>query len=143
MTRYYCQSCNRSKLKRFTEIFLCFVLAFCLTACGNQFTGGETSSDEGSRTDNTEGQTSEIAPTAGQGNDNTAETESPVVYMTTDISSDAMMKIYAALGKEVAGNKIAVKLSTGEPPASNYLKPELIKELVQHYLCERDEPSVD
>lgn len=27
--------------------------------------------------------------------------------------------------------KIAVKLSTGEPPASNYLRPELIKELVQ------------
>jgi len=109
------------------------VLAFCLTACGNRYKGGgETSSDTGSRTDNTEGQTSETTPTAGQGNDNTAEAESPVVYMTTDISSDAMMKIYVALGKEVTGDNIAVKLSTGEPPASNYLKPELIKELVQH-----------
>lgn len=27
--------------------------------------------------------------------------------------------------------KVAVKLSTGEPPASNYLRPELIKDLVQ------------
>lgn len=53
------------------------------------------------------------------------------VYFTSDISSQAMVDIYAALGAELIGDKIAVKLSTGEPPASNYLDPALIAELVR------------
>ncbi len=53
----------------------------------------------------------------------------PVVYMTTDISSDGLMAIYEALGASPEGN-IAVKLSTGEP-GSNYLRTDLIGELVQ------------
>ncbi len=53
-----------------------------------------------------------------------------VVYMTTDISPKGLMSVYEALGWEPEG-KVAVKLSTGEPPASNYLRPELIRELVQ------------
>ena len=40
------------------------------------------------------------------------------------------MAVYEALEWTPEG-KVAVKLSTGEPPASNYLDPELIKELVQ------------
>lgn len=53
------------------------------------------------------------------------------VYYTKEISPEAMTAIYAALGKELTGENIAVKLSTGEPPASNYLDPNLIKDLVQ------------
>ncbi len=59
------------------------------------------------------------------------ENGASVVYMTTEISPEALMEIYAALGVELKGNNIAVKLSTGEPPASNYLDPALIKDLVQ------------
>lgn len=40
------------------------------------------------------------------------------------------MKIYDALGWMPEG-KTAVKISTGEPPASNYLRPELIGDLHQ------------
>lgn len=40
------------------------------------------------------------------------------------------MTVYKALEWTPEG-KVAVKLSTGEPPASNYLQPELIKDLVQ------------
>ena len=54
----------------------------------------------------------------------------PVVYMTTDISSQGMMAVYEALDWTPTG-KVAVKLSTGEPPASNYLRPELIRDVVQ------------
>lgn len=57
--------------------------------------------------------------------------DAPVVYFTSDISSEGLMAIYEALGVELTGENIAVKLSTGEPPASNYLDPELIKALVQ------------
>ena len=43
------------------------------------------------------------------------------VYYTGEISPRAMTAIYASLGRELTGERIAVKLSTGEPPASNYL----------------------
>jgi uncharacterized Fe-S center protein len=56
--------------------------------------------------------------------------EKPIVYFTQDISPKGMMAVYKALKAEPKG-RIAVKLSTGEPPNSNYLRPELIKELVQ------------
>lgn len=59
------------------------------------------------------------------------ESGGSTVYMTTEISPEAMQRIYEALGTTVTGDNIAVKLSTGEPPASNYLDPALIKDLVQ------------
>ena len=52
-----------------------------------------------------------------------------IVYMTTDISPEGLMAVYEALKWEPTGN-VAVKLSTGEPPASNYLRPELISDVV-------------
>ena len=55
-----------------------------------------------------------------------------MVYFTSDISPEGLMKVYEALGVELTGDNIAVKLSTGEPPASNYLDPDLIRDLVEH-----------
>lgn len=56
--------------------------------------------------------------------------DAPVVYYISDITPEALMEIYDALEWTPTG-RVAVKLSTGEPPASNYLRPELIKDLVQ------------
>lgn len=53
----------------------------------------------------------------------------PVVYYISDITPEAMMAVYRALGWTPEGN-VAVKLSTGEPPASNYLAPDLIADVV-------------
>lgn len=53
-----------------------------------------------------------------------------VVYFTSEISPEAMVAMYDALGDGLTGENIAVKLSTGEPPASNYLDPALIADLV-------------
>ena len=52
------------------------------------------------------------------------------VYLTRDISPEALVKIYEALGIEAQGN-VAVKISTGEGSNPNYLKPELIRLLVE------------
>lgn len=52
------------------------------------------------------------------------------VYMTTDVSPEGMLAVYEALNWSPTG-RVAVKLSTGEPPNSNYLRPELIKDVVQ------------
>lgn len=59
-----------------------------------------------------------------------ADAGASAVYFTSDISPDGLMAAYKALNWEPTG-KVAVKLSTGEPPASNYLDPQLIKDLVQ------------
>jgi len=53
-----------------------------------------------------------------------------VVYMTTDISPEGLVRIYEALGVEAHG-RVAVKISTGESAQSNHLRPEFIKDLVQ------------
>ncbi|EOT21623.1 hypothetical protein C805_03701 [Eubacterium sp. 14-2] len=69
------------------------------------------------------------APEASAAEGQNEETDTPVVYMTTDLSSQGLMDIYQALSASPSG-KIAVKLSTGEP-GSNYLRTELIGELVE------------
>ena len=56
--------------------------------------------------------------------------EGAAVYLTRDISPEALVKIYEALGVKAEG-RVAVKISTGEGSNPNYLKPELIKNLVQ------------
>ncbi|MCC6453627.1 MAG: DUF362 domain-containing protein [Caldilineaceae bacterium] len=56
--------------------------------------------------------------------------ETPVVYMTTEITSEALMAIYAALGRPATGH-VAFKISTGERGGNYYLSPDLIKDLVQ------------
>lgn len=54
----------------------------------------------------------------------------PVVYFTNDLSSDGLLAAYLALEREAKGENVAVKISTGET-GSNYLRPELIGELVK------------
>ena len=54
--------------------------------------------------------------------------DAPVVYYISDITPEAMMAVYEALGWTPEGN-VAVKISTGEP-GSNYLDPELIADVV-------------
>ena len=51
------------------------------------------------------------------------------VFVTRNISPESLVKIYEALGVEAKG-RVAVKISTGEGSNPNYLKPELIKDLV-------------
>ena len=58
-----------------------------------------------------------------------AEQAAPTVYFTDDISPQGLVAVYEALGWKPTG-PVAVKLSTGEPPNSNYLRPELIADLV-------------
>ena len=57
--------------------------------------------------------------------------EPPVVYMTTNITPAGIMAIYNSLGLRATG-KVAVKIHTGEPGNPHYLKPDLIKDIVQN-----------
>lgn len=56
--------------------------------------------------------------------------DTAVVYMMREISPEALVKIYNALGREAKG-KVAVKISTGEPGGHNFLNPNLIADLVK------------
>ncbi len=51
------------------------------------------------------------------------------VYFTKDITPESLVKIYKALGREAKG-RVAVKISTGEGGNKHYLKPTLIRNLV-------------
>ncbi len=58
--------------------------------------------------------------------------QNSTVYFTKEITPESLVKIYEALGvtpKE--GQRVAVKISTGESSQSNHLRPEFIKDLVQ------------
>ena len=52
------------------------------------------------------------------------------VYFTKEITPEALVKIYKALGREASG-RVAVKISTGEDGGNNYMKPTLIRQLVE------------
>ena len=52
------------------------------------------------------------------------------VYFTNEISPEALIKIYKALGVEAEG-RVAVKISTGEAGNNNHLKADLIGPLLQ------------
>ena len=85
--------------------------------------------DESSASESTSKDVEGDAAESSVAKEQNGETDAPVVYMTTDISSDGLMRIYQALEASPSG-KIAVKLSTGEP-GSNYLRTDLIGELVK------------
>ena len=70
------------------------------------------------------------APACGSAQGGGEAPEAPKVYFVRDITPENMVRLYEALERPATG-KVAVKLSTGEPGGHNFLKPELIKDLVQ------------
>lgn len=58
------------------------------------------------------------------------QNDTSVVYMTSEISPEAIVKLYKALGREATG-KVAIKISTGEPGGHNFLQPSLIADFVR------------
>ncbi|MBE6121435.1 MAG: DUF362 domain-containing protein [Erysipelotrichaceae bacterium] len=97
-------------------------LAFVMSGCGTQ-KQEEPAVTAGSDAADVPAEVSE-APASAE-----AETDAAAVYFTSDISAEGLVRLYDRLGWQPSGNT-AVKISTGEPPASNYLRPELIADLV-------------
>ncbi len=60
---------------------------------------------------------------------NTEDASAPRVYFISDISPEALVKAYEALGVALPG-RVGVKMSTGESERTNYLRPELIADLI-------------
>ena len=130
-------------MKKIVALLLSSMMLLSLAGCGN----GNSGTAGNSKTDWTSHNVADQTSDAGQGSvseeeistesvdtqapDDNTDADVPVVYMTTDISPEGLMKVYDALGVELTGDNIAVKLSTGEPPASNYLDPDLIRDLVE------------
>ncbi|MCD8290740.1 MAG: DUF362 domain-containing protein [Prevotella sp.] len=84
------------------SIVIVFTLLLCLCACAKQKAqSGEEQQNEPSK-----------------------------VYFTKEISPESLLKIYKTLGVEAKG-RVAVKISTGEGGNNHYLKPTLIRKLVE------------
>ena len=106
------------------------VLSSLITGCSNNTSdasGINAESDSYSKesVDSTQSQNKNTDSSVTVPESSDTENSMPTVYFTSDISPEGLMAVYEALGWEPTGN-VAVKLSTGEPPASNYLRPELI-----------------
>ena len=55
----------------------------------------------------------------------------PNVYFTRELTPEAMLRLYAALGVKLDG-KVAVKLHSGEPGNQNFLRPDFMKPMIDH-----------
>ena len=116
-------------------LILTIVLSMLLSLCACGHTGAATTGGTSNAQQTNEPAGEKTTETPGSNADqSTAEAptendSAPVVYFTSDISPEGLRAIYEALGWEPTGS-LAVKVSTGEPPASNYLRQELIGELV-------------
>lgn len=125
-------------MKRWHAVLMIVGLLFSLCACTQEEGSAQSPPPVQSAQQQQEQQTADTETT--QQEQQTADTETtqqpeaaqgtPVVYMTQEITPEGLMAVYQALQWEPQG-RVAVKLSTGEPPASNYLRPELIAGLVQ------------
>ena len=126
-------------MKRLTAICGVLLLVASLwTGCsGGAASSGESQSSPVSSSPAQESQApgessssqQEQAEAGAGGNEAVTDGETPVVYMTTSITPEGLMAIYQALGAQLPEEGVAVKISTGET-GSNYLRPELIGDLV-------------
>lgn len=57
--------------------------------------------------------------------------EKAKVYFCKEITPENIVKMYEILGKQLTG-KVAVKLHSGEEGNQNYIRPEMVKEIVEH-----------
>lgn len=55
----------------------------------------------------------------------------PTVYFTKTITPEAVLKLYALVGKELTGN-VAVKVHSGEKGNQNFIRPDFWKPMVEH-----------
>ena len=55
----------------------------------------------------------------------------PTVYFTKTITPEAVLKLYALVGKELTGNA-AVKVHSGEKGNQNFIRPDFWKPMVEH-----------
>ena len=126
-------------MKRWYAILMIVGLLFSLCACTQEEGSAQSPPPVQSAQQQQEQQTADTETTQQEqqiaGSEATqqqpeAAQGTPVVYMTQEITPEGLMAVYQALQWEPQG-RVAVKLSTGEPPASNYLRPELIAGLVQ------------
>ena len=57
--------------------------------------------------------------------------EKAKVYFIKEITPENIIKAYEALGKKLPG-KVAVKMHSGEKGNQNYLRPEFVRDMVNH-----------
>jgi uncharacterized Fe-S center protein len=125
VTSYVPKKGEEMKMKKHITILLISILMFslivgCITDENTADTGSGTLEINDSSEEDTQVTTFF----------NSTTDEAPKVYMTSDISPEGLMAVYDAMGRDLTGN-VAVKISTGEPGGDNYLKPDLIGDLVQ------------
>ena len=126
----------------FSAVASCLAICLLLAGCAGYPAGTEADARQAGQPSDRESAASPVTETEAPASETAADpaeteeaadpdaSEAPAVFFTSDISAEGLVRIYEALGWTPEGS-VAVKISTGEPPASNYLRPELIGDLVK------------
>lgn len=59
----------------------------------------------------------------------TLQAQTSDVFVTRDLSAEAIVKLYKALGREAKG-RVALKISTGESEETGYIRPAMLKPII-------------
>lgn len=59
----------------------------------------------------------------------TLQAQTSDVFVTRDLSAEAIVKVYKALGREAKG-RVALKISTGESEETGYIRPAMLKPII-------------
>ena len=57
--------------------------------------------------------------------------EKSKVYFCKEITPENIVKMYETVGRKLQGN-VAVKLHSGERENQNYIRPEMVKDIIEH-----------
>lgn len=124
-------------MKKVLSLVLMAVLCISLVAgCSSGNTASSAVQDVPASSDAATSTESSVSSEETAGTSDPTETptqatgEAATVYFTEQITPEALISIYEALGREATG-KVGIKLHMGEPGGNYYLSPDLIKDFVQ------------
>ena len=110
--------------------WICILLLLILSACGSGHIQKLVTADLAPKSSSAQVTKQDHPADENASAAQAIATNEPVVFFTSDISAEGLVRLYQQLDWAPSG-AVAVKISTGEPPASNYLHPELIGDLVR------------
>ena len=105
-------------------------LVGCATAEGGSTSASESSSSSEAANPSASSATVESSRTASENAVQPDNRDASTVYFVKACDAGALAAVYAALGRDLGEGTIGVKLSSGEPGGNNYLKAELISDIV-------------
>ena len=124
--------------RRFVELATVAAGGFALTGlagCAGSGAGGSSGASQSASSAQSSAaaqpeNSSSVASASASSSASSPAAGGPPVYLIRNVDAAALQSVFAALGQSLGGDKVGVKLSSGEPGGNHYLQPALIEGLV-------------